>query len=431
MLVVLLSLPLSVRGEGEHTAEQSVRTWHPVAALTAAEQALVDLRTDTPRDPQVTYLPAERYPFAPPYSAEEMGYRAMEFSHSPRWSCNLFDVAGIQGGRTFKTYSPIFYLPNATGLSGYVGALYGTEPGQPTRRILIRYTEPAEQNGNEALVTKYRTDPQNPNRRLELTTYTTEQRRIRHLNPSVGDQLSGSVETFDDVFGRDPWAFRWELVGTDVLVQTIRFPSTRPTVTLAHPDGTFYTVPTKSLRSMGDQYPFYTSDGGVRCWVVKARVREDWLPNYYAPTILYWLDQHFFYPLRIEQYDRTGALFFIETRLATLLNPAMEDKGYGVLFDLYWDIRQDLMSYSVHDSHEVKQWSAQERQRFSLATLTREWPFTPQVSQAEVPSPTQFFLRPTLDREKFPQERSIVLSPELEAKIREQEASQQRRTPEE
>jgi len=247
----------------------------------------------------------------------------------------------------------------------------------------------------------------------------------------VGDQLSGSVETFDDVFGRDPWAFRWELVGTDVLFQTIRFPSTRPTVTLAHPDGTFYTVPTKSLRMMGDQYPFYTSDGGVRCWVVKARVREDWLPNYYAPTILYWLDQHFFYPLRIEQYDRTGALFFIETRLATLLNPAMEDKGYGVLFDLYWDIRQDLMSYSVHDSHEVKQWSAQERQLFSLATLTREWPFTPQVSQAEVPSPTQFFLRPTLDREKFPQARSIVLSPELEAKIREQEATQQRSFPEE
>src|SRR4051794_14024244 len=103
MLVVLLSLPLPVRGEGEHTAEQSVRTWHPVAELTAAEQALVDLRTDTPRDPQVTYLPAERYPFAPPYSAEEMGYRAMEFSHSPRWSCNLFDVAGVQGGRTFKT----------------------------------------------------------------------------------------------------------------------------------------------------------------------------------------------------------------------------------------------------------------------------------------------------------------------------------------
>jgi hypothetical protein len=32
-------------------------------------------------------------------------------------------------------------------------------------------------------------------------------------------------------------------------------------------------------------------------------------------------------------------------------------------------------------------------------------------------------LRPTLDREKFPQARRIVLSPELEEKIRQQDAA--------
>ncbi len=391
--------------------------WHTVADLTTAERVLVDERADTPRDPRFPYLPAERYPFEPPYTAEEMGYRAMEFSHSPRWSCNLLDVGGNQSGRTYKEYRPIFYLPNAHGLSGYAGALYGTAPGQSTRKIVLRYLQPPEQNGDEALVVKYRSDLKERSSRIEMYSYSTEQRRLRRVLPPHTDKVPGGAETLDDVLGRDPWAFRWALLGTDVLSETVRFPPTRPTVTLAHPDGAFYAVPTESLRLMGDQYPFYTTDGGVRCWVVKAQVRPEWLPDYYAPTILYWLDQHSFYPLRVEEYDRTGTLFFIETRLATLLNPAMGDKGYGVVFDLYWDVAHDQMSYSVHDSHEVKQWSPEEQQHFTPVTLAQEWPFGPQVSQAEVATPEQFFLRPTLDREKFPQDRKIVLSPDLEARL--------------
>jgi hypothetical protein len=36
-------------------------------------------------------------------------------------------------------------------------------------------------------------------------------------------------------------------------------------------------------------------------------------------------------------------------------------------------------------------------------------------------SPDEFYLRPSLDPEKFPEERKIVLSPELEARIQAQE----------
>jgi hypothetical protein len=162
----------------------------------------------------------------------------------------------------------------------------------------------------------------------------------------------------------------------------------------------------------------------VQCWVVKARVKEEWLPQYYAPTILYWLDQHYFYPLRIEQYGKDGTLIFIETRLAKLLNPAMGDKGYGILFNHYWDVPLDYMRYSVHDAHEVKEWSQRDQEVFfNPAVLPRKWHFAPSKSQAEVTAAKQFFLRPTLDRDKFPQERRIVLSPELEEKIRAQEAA--------
>lgn len=162
----------------------------------------------------------------------------------------------------------------------------------------------------------------------------------------------------------------------------------------------------------------------MQCWVVKARVKEEWLPRYYAATILYWLDQHYFYPLRIEQYDREGRLIFIETRLAKLLNPAMGYKGYGILFNYYWDMPLDYMRYSVHDAHEVREWSKRDQEVFfNPAVLPRKWDFAPLKSQVEVTSTHQFFLRPALDRGKFTQERKLVLPPELEVKIQAQEAA--------
>ncbi|TMP97100.1 MAG: hypothetical protein E6L09_13895, partial [Verrucomicrobia bacterium] len=103
---VLLSAARGLAAEG--------RTWSYVHELSKEELGVVDLRTATPRDPTFSYLPAERYPFSPPYTAEEMGYRAMEFSHSPRWSCNLIDVTGTLTSEgylsTSKLYSPIFYV---------------------------------------------------------------------------------------------------------------------------------------------------------------------------------------------------------------------------------------------------------------------------------------------------------------------------------
>ena len=70
------------------------RTWKTVDELSADERARVDLSENTPRHPTVPYLPAEPYPFQPPFTAEEMGYRAMEFTQRPRWSCVFANVWG-------------------------------------------------------------------------------------------------------------------------------------------------------------------------------------------------------------------------------------------------------------------------------------------------------------------------------------------------
>src|SRR5262245_49604534 len=133
-LTFLVSFSLS-RAWAE--SSQSGKTWRLATELTAEERKLFDPRSETPRDPQYPNLPAERYPFEPPYTAEEMGYRAMEFSHSPWWSCNLIDVTGALTAHgylhTSKMYSPIFYVPNAEGHQGFAGELYDTAPGGPTR----------------------------------------------------------------------------------------------------------------------------------------------------------------------------------------------------------------------------------------------------------------------------------------------------------
>lgn len=409
-------------------APPSAKTWRLVNELTEAERAVFDPRTETPRDPQQPSLPAERYPFEPPYTAEEMGYRAMEFSHSPRWSCNLIDVTGAltaQGNlRTTKMYSPIFYVPNATDHYGLAGELYGTRPGDPTRKITGQNIFPPEDLGNQMVLVQYRAGG-NAAARWDMYAYSPALRRVRRQpQPRRGDKLAQGAESFDDIFGRDPWEFSWQLLGSDTLHQTVRFPNTRPTVTLAEPDGILREVPTNQIRMMGDAYPFYTADSGIACWVVEAQVREEWLPNYYAPRILYWLDQHYFYPLRIEQYDRNGNLIFVETRLAKQHNRAMGDKGYGILFNHYWDVPLDYMRYSVHDAHETRQWTEQDRDVFfNPGVLPRVWFFAPLKSQSEVLTPEQYFLRPLLEREKFPASRKIVLPSELEAKIHAQEAA--------
>ncbi len=196
-------------GQPLATPPPSTKTWRLVSELTEVERALFDPRTTTPRDPQYPNFPAERYPFEAPYTAEEMGYRAMEFSHSPRWSCNLVDVTGdltAQGFlRTTKMYSPIFYVPNARGQYGFAGELYGTPPGGPTRKITGQNIFPPEDLGNQMVLIQYRAGGDTATR-WDVYAYSPALRRVRRQpQPRRGDKLAQGAESFDDIFGRDPW----------------------------------------------------------------------------------------------------------------------------------------------------------------------------------------------------------------------------------
>ncbi|MBI3300649.1 MAG: DUF1329 domain-containing protein [Deltaproteobacteria bacterium] len=425
-LLLALAIGTFTRLYAEDTYRPQAQTWQTADELSPEELRDVDLATNTARHAQVPYMPAEPYPFTAPYTAEEMGYRAMEFTQRPRWSCVFVNVWGslspqgvlLSPGKsiTFMDY------PEPVG----VGAEFVRKPGEELYRYLNQNTSPPDAEGSQRMTIRYRTD-HDFIKKEEGFMYSPSIRRVRHQVPfRRQDKFPNQAQTMDDATGRDAWEFSWRFVGTDVLHQTVRFPVTRPTVTLGNgTDGSLHEVRTADIKLMGNSYPYYTADGGVECYVVEARAHEDWLPGYYAPRLLYWLERHSFYPLRIEQYGRDGNLALIEVRLTDVFNPALGERGYGPLFLVYWDISSDIMSYMVRDNHRVKEWNSEERQFFfSPDFMRRQWYLDTSVkSQAEVAYPDQFFLRPALEEDKFPGERPMQVPAEVAARVQTQDVA--------
>ena len=154
------------------------RTWKTLAELSAEERAGLDLSPETPRHPQFSYLPAELYPFAPPYSAEEMGLRAMEFSYWKRWSSSSVQAYGsIDAHGYMPTWgkcitSIVYQVPE-----GLAGHLYAG-PGQNYYRALLQYTAPPEAAGNQTLYVRYRTD-YTFTKKQDTFRYASSLRRVR------------------------------------------------------------------------------------------------------------------------------------------------------------------------------------------------------------------------------------------------------------
>jgi hypothetical protein len=293
-------------------------------------------------------------------------------------------------------------------------------------RALFQAIAPPESYGEQFLMNLYRTDQQFSTK-TDFFVYSPSLRRIRRQpQPRRQDKYPGFAGTFDDFTNRDPWEFSWRLLGTDVLSETVRFPKTRTSIIMTSSDGSLHTRSSKEVKLMGEDYPHYTPEGGVKCYVVEARSREKWIPQYYVPKIIYWLDHHTFFPLRIEQYDSSGNIIYIENRTAQLVNPKLGKGGYTPSLFVMWDIPTDLLTFDVHDAYQLRQWSDKDRNVFFNPDFMRRlWFVAPLKSQAEVSTPEQFFLRPHLYQEKFPQERQVQLPSRVADRVRAQEAAGQ------
>lgn len=400
------------------------RTWKTVSELSSEELAQFDPRMETPRHSQFPYLPADPYPFTPPYTAEEMGYRMMEFTQRPRWSCALANLFG-----SISSEGALLGLGRAVNLIAYLGE-EGTalelarKPGEEVYRQLTQQLFPPEAYTSQTLVIRYRTDQQFA-KKEDMFSYSPTLRRVRHQNSMRrNDRFPQMAMTLDDASGRSAWEYSWTLLGTDVLFETVRFPVTRPQVTITESDGTYRELATKDLKIMGDDYQHYTPGGGVKCYVLEARSRADWLPDYHASRVLFWLETHSFFPLRTETYDREGKLSRVEVRLTKMVHSALGDRGYSPFIQVYWDVASDILTYNIRDGIRLMQWSPIDMLTyFSPDFMRRQWYLVPLRSYLGIEQPEEFYLRPGLEPGKFPEHRSIQLSDALAERIRAQDAA--------
>ncbi len=403
-------------------AQAPTKTWRPVDELSAEELKTIDLRENTPRDAEIPYLPAEPYPFSVPYTAEELAYLAFDldtprprFSHIWLSTVQSMTAEGYMLS-TLKSNTAVLYRPADS------GALMRVSAGQEYMRAFTQFTNPPAVAGRQSLWMEYRTD-QNFTKKQDRYSYTPSLRRIRRQpQPRRETRFPNNAQTFDDLQGRDPWEFSWKVIGTDVLYNTIRFPNTRSTMTITRQDGSSYEQDTSQIKMMGDDYPAYRSDGGVETYVVESVPRPEWLSNYYCSKLIYWIDKEIFCPLRTEQYDQDGKLAMVTERLERQEHPEDGRLGHTGLVFLFWRTDLDLLTVGVHDYHKKMAWPADDWQTyFTPEFLRRGWFLSPHKTQADVQYPDQFYLRPLLYQEKFPDHRQLGLSPLLAARIAAQE----------
>ena len=420
--VFCLAIVPSVWCASENSGE--LRTWKTVSELSPDELTNVDLRTDTPRHAEYAYLPAEPYPFTPPYTAEELGYRSMEFTQRPRWSCalaNLFGSISSEGallGQGRAVNLIMYPKPEGAGIELL------RKPGEEVYRQLTQQVFPPESYTAQILVIRYRTDQQFV-KKEDMFSYSPALRRVRHQNSMRrNDRFPQMAMTLDDASGRSAWEYTWTMLGTDVLFETVRFSVTRPTVTITEADDSYRARETKSLKVMGDDYPRYIATGGVECYVVDARPKEDWLPDYHASHIVYWLEKHSLFPLRTETYGRDGKLSRVEVRMTKMVHRALGDRGYSPFIQVYWDVASDIITYNIRDGIRLMQWSAADTLTyFNPDFMRRQWYVVPVRSYLSVEQPEDFYLRPRLEAGKFPEQRNLELPAFLMERIHAQDTA--------
>ena len=420
LYAVLLCLSAAPVLAGVSDSAENKQRWRTLDQLTLTERKYVDTNLAIASDNGFR-LPVEEWPFKVPYSAQEIGYRLMDFTHAPRWSHIVADAYGVITKAGYLTQGITVGMIQQVFEPGAKGQIT-SQPGDIHQRQIFYYTYPPKDDGLQSMWMMRRTGLEAPTK-IDSFIYSPSLRRVRRQPPPRREvPFSDMVQSFDDISGREAWEFNWRLLGADTLYETVRFPTTRQQITLGRADGSFYDVPTAEFKMMGDRYPFYRTDGGIDCFVVVAEPNRDWLPDYKVSKLIYWVDQLYLYPLRIEQYDENGNLKTVQVRLAQQDNKNLsEGYGYTNIVTVYYDTQQDLISFSVHDALMLHQWTEEEMAMFTPDFMRRRWLKYPQQSQALVDAPEQFYLRPHLLDDHFPQERPIKIAPDVAARISAQE----------
>lgn len=219
-----------------------------------------------------------------------------------------------------------------------------------------------------------------------------------------------------------PWYYTWKFLGSDVLYDNdiVRFPKARKDISIRDWDGRAVKTATGSLRNMGTDYPAYTREGGVPCYVLEATANSDFFAPRHSKLVL-WIDMYAHRELRRERYDPDNNLVAIMEAKNRLERKEMGKWGYSILIYLAWDLKNDHLSVNHYDFHrpprtfEITPGKPEAYFRPNPVFLESEMLPVP-LSTMVFSDPDLFCLRPKLWPEKFPGSRKISL-PEKTLKL--------------
>ncbi len=385
------------------------RTWKPVGEMTEKELKSwrIDSRwsCDTPRHKEYKHLPAERYPFEPPFTGEELSYLGEDIIFPGR-SCK--DEAAhlatvnkrghmLQVSWMFKTK---FYY------DGFAEKLYKLKPGDVESKHLIIYDFPPEERGRGILLHDIKDAPGHP-REQERWIYYNSLRRVRRVQGGKGqDNLLETDFTYDDDFMRDTWQHNHKLIGIDVLHEN-------------NGRGKF----------MGKGGP-YTADGGVECYVVYSTPNAPWCEkeDYYLSKWVTWYDRHTFAIVRIEQWDKKGNLFKIHCKCYDnwdkMADQPRDNRDRLIRTEWYaWDLDLDHESWARINPPTRFDTDCPE-QMFTVRYMRNQRTWRNDLNAVpRLKSPDELPPKPPLWPDKFPEYRNVTIPADLKEKIEKEKRS--------
>jgi hypothetical protein len=404
------------------------KSWRKASTLEKTE--LADLNMDltpwdnTPRNARYPYVAAK---LAPPYTAAEIIYMLTVGQYFPWWT-HESPLGGMminnRGGINYYTGQREFW--SALTPDTLTDYLYQWPEDKIYSWAWDRLYTPARYRCDKLLQNAYRTG-------LKQQKYSG---KWTYSNSSQKTTPEGEALYCDKYWNRDftygdavmvPWYYTWRFLGTDTLYEdeVVRFPETRKKISIRGWDEKPRTRSTASVRIMGDDYPAYTSDRGVPCYVLEGMENPEFVTLKF-PRIILWVDMHALREIRRERYDRDLNLAaVIESRNRLELKDRGK-WGYSNLIHLSWNIQTDHMSVNHFDFHRPPK-------TFKVDPDNPEAYFRPNpvamCSQMfPVPEsamvfrdPEEFYLRPKLMADKFPEDRKIKVEAQLLNRIESQE----------
>jgi len=399
----LAALTLTVLMATTSPAEPA-HTWKAVEAMSKQEiqewQIDPGWSKEAPRHPEFPYLPAEIYPFEPPFSGEELSFLAEDIIFPGRYCKNEgAHIAAVNKRGHMLQFSYMFKTKFY--YEGFAEKLYKLKPGDIEVQHLLVWDFPPEERGRGLLLQDIKDTPDSA-REQERWMYYNSLRRVRRIQGGSGqDNLLETDFTYDDDIMRDTWEHSHKIIGID----------------------TVYEVNGRQ-KFMGEKGP-YTKDGGVECYVVLSKPGTPWCnrDDYYLSQWVTWYDRHTFAAIRMEQWDKKGNLFKIHGKCydnwEAMSQQPRDNRDQLKRMEWYaWDLDIDHETWARINPPSLFNADCPER-IFTVREMKhqRAWrddmKNVPRLKHADELPP-----RPPLWPNKFPKYRKVVIPDDLKEKIR-------------